>query len=115
MLGIVVRADGGKDAVYEPERRAGGGHEDADLRHENDQGDLADVGRFSRHVGSGNDGGPELFAVQVGVVRDEFFVGEILIEHRVAAVFQAEAHRLIQRRTAVMTKPRRLGQRPDDV
>ena len=32
-----------------------GGHIGADLGHQGDEGNLADVGRFARHVGAGED------------------------------------------------------------
>ena len=41
-------------------------------RHQDDEGDLADVGRFSRHVPSGDDGEAQFVGAKIGVVRHNF-------------------------------------------
>ena len=51
-----------------------------------DQRHLPDVGRFARHVRAGDDREPRFFAIQLGVVRHELFLGQILVEHRMASV-----------------------------
>ena len=51
-----------------------------------DQRDLANIGRFARHVRPGNNREAHL-AIERGVVRHKLFFDQILIEHRMAAVF----------------------------
>ena len=87
---IVARADAGENAIHQADLRARRRHEAPDLRHQHDQRDLPDVGRFPRHVRPGDDGEPHPFAIQVGVVRHEFFLGEILIEHGMPSVADDE-------------------------
>src|SRR6202048_3187748 len=68
------------------------GDEAAHLRHQHNQRDLADVSRFSRHVGSGDNGEPH-FAIERGVIRDKLFFHQILIEHGMSPVFDREPER----------------------
>ena len=53
---IVVRADAGENAIDQADLRALRRDKAADLRHQHDQRDLADIGRFTRHVRPGDDG-----------------------------------------------------------
>ena len=69
------------------------GHEAADLRHQDDQRDLANVSRFAGHVRPGDDCEPQLLAVELGVVRHELFFGQLLIEHGMAAILQITSRR----------------------
>ena len=86
---VVVRADAGEDAVDDADGGAGGGDEAADLGHENDQGDLAQVGGLARHVGAGEDGDLALGGIEDRVVGDEALVlGEF--DDGVAAGFDFE-------------------------
>ena len=71
---IVVRADTSEDAVDNPDRGSGGGHEAADLGHEDDQGDLAQVGGLAGHVGAGEHGDLTLGGVKERVVGHETLV-----------------------------------------
>ena len=90
---IVARADARENAIDQPDLRARSRDKTADLRHQDDQRDLPDVGRFAGHVRSGDDGQPHPFAVEFGVVRHEFFLRQILVEHRMAPVADDELQR----------------------
>ena len=83
---IVVRAHARKNAIDQPDLRARRRHETSDLRHQNDQRDLPDVGRFAGHVRPGDDRQSHSLAIELGIVRHKFFLRQILIEHRMPAV-----------------------------
>jgi len=51
---VVGGADAGEDAVDEADGGGFGGDEEAGLGHEDEEGDLADVGGFAGHVGAGD-------------------------------------------------------------
>ena len=51
--------------------RLSAGDEAAHLGHEDDEGHLAHIGGFARHVGAGDDGAPGRPAVHMGVVGDK--------------------------------------------
>ena len=51
---LVAGADAGEDAVGNADRRLAGRHEAADLRHEREQGHLADVRALAGHVRAGD-------------------------------------------------------------
>ena len=72
---IVARADPCENTIDQPDLRARRRHETADLRHEHDQCDLADVSRFARHVRASNNCEP-YFAVngRVTLESSKFFV-----------------------------------------
>ena len=112
---IVVRADPGENAIDQADLRARRRDEAADLRHQDDQRHLPDVGRFPGHVWSGDDGQAELFAIELGVVRHKFFFGQILIEHRMAPVLDDEPERIVEFRPAIMKQPRGFGQRAEHI
>ena len=61
----------GKDPVNQADGRLLSRHEPAHLGHQADQGHLADIGGFARHVGAGDDDQLVIAAVQAGVVRDK--------------------------------------------
>ena len=103
---IVARADPCENTIDQPDLRARRRHETADLRHEHDQCDLADVSRFARHVRASNNCEP-YFAVQRRIVRHKFFFRQILVEHRMPAVLDRESQRIVQCRPAVIEQPRR--------
>ena len=70
-----MEAGAGEYAVDESDAGCCGGNEGADLGHEGDDGDLAEVGGFTRHVGAGDDGDGAL-CCEGDIVGDER-----LIEH----------------------------------
>ena len=88
---IVVRADAGENAIDQTDLRARRRNEAADLRHQNNQRHLPDVGRFPGHVRPGDDGQSHLLAIELGVVRHKFLFGQILIEHRMTPVLDDRA------------------------
>ena len=63
-------ADPGENPISEPDGRFSGGHERACVGHQRDQRGLTEVGRFSSHVGTGEDhdlAGLLRFIADVGV------------------------------------------------
>ena len=83
---VVARADAGEDAVDEADLGGGGGDEAAGLGEKDEQGDLADVGAFAGHVGSGEDDEAGLFGVERGVVGNEASGGHCLVKDGMASV-----------------------------
>src|ERR1043166_2854466 len=92
---IVVRAHARENAIYQTDLCAHRRHEAPDLRHQNNQRNLADIGRFPRHVRPGHDRQPYAVAVERRIVRNKFFFDEVLIEHWMAAVFDHQAQRIV--------------------
>ena len=84
---VVRRADARENAVYNADFRIGGRDKAADLRHDDNQGNLAHIGRFARHIGAGDDRNPVLPLVQQHVVRHKGRVQKRL-HHRVAALLE---------------------------
>ena len=68
---VVAGADAGEDAIDEADARLAGGDAAADLRHEGDERDLADVGGFAGHVGAGDEQDLVDSAFELGVVGHE--------------------------------------------
>ena len=67
----VRRADAGEDPVDHADPRPGRGDETPHLGHQNDQGDLPDIGRFSGHVGTGDDQKAVFLQIERDIVGDE--------------------------------------------
>jgi hypothetical protein len=94
---IVVFAETAEDAINQVGTARSLSERSCDQRHQDDEGNLADVGRFSRHVPSGDDGEASLSSprsVSLGTI----FFDQILIEEGVACVLQTEPGRVIRRR-----------------
>lgn len=68
---VVAGADAGEDAVHEADAAGFGGGPAADLGEEGDERDLADVGRFTGHVGAGDERELGVGRGEEGVVGDE--------------------------------------------
>ena len=83
---IVGSADARKDRVAQSDLGIGRGHKAAHLRHQHDQRDLAHIGRFTSHVGTGDDRDTVVDIVKQDVVRDEHRVAEQRLHHGMAAV-----------------------------
>src|SRR5512142_2744034 len=52
---LILGANAGEDAIYQPNLRRIGRDEGADLRHENDQRGLAQISALPTHIGSSDD------------------------------------------------------------
>ena len=85
------------------------------MGHEGDEGDLADVGGLSGHVGSGEDVETPGLGVHGGVVGDEFFFDEGLFKDGVAGVGEVEAAVGGEVRAGVLMELRSLGEGEEDV
>ena len=83
---VVAGADAGENAVHHADAGAGRRHERAHLGHEDDEGHLAHIGGFARHVGAGDDGHPLLLLPHKRVVGNKEAVFQNLLHHRMAAV-----------------------------
>ena len=112
---VVAGTDAGEDAVDEADFCVSGGDEAAGLGHEGEEGDLADVGGFSGHVRAGEDDEAVLGGFEEDVVGDEFFFGEVLVEDRVAAVFDGEGERVIEDGAAVVEEACGFGETAEDI
>ena len=112
---IVICPYAGENAVHQTDLRAFRRDKAADLRHQHNQRDLTNVSGFPGHVRAGNDGQPQVLAVERCVVRDKLFFQQILIQHRMPPVFDDELQCLIQFRPAIPEEARRFGQCTNDV
>lgn len=83
---VVASADAREDAVDNADGCGGGGDEAADLGHDDDDGDLAEVGGLAGHVWPGEDDDLGIGGGERGVVGDEGTGGERAFDHGVAAV-----------------------------
>ncbi len=86
---IVTGADAGEDPVNQRQLAAGGGHEAADMGQQDDQRRLAHVSGFTAHVRAGDDQ-HACAVVQCQIVGHERRT-QHLLDHRVAALFDAHA------------------------
>ena len=112
---VVARADAREDAVDNADARRARGHERADLRHERDERDLAHIGRFTGHVGAGDDGGAILALAHVGVVRDKERVFEHALDDRVAAVVNFDNAAVVHAGAAVVVVHRNGRERAERI
>ena len=80
---IVSGADSGEDAVHKPYARAGGGNERSDVRQQRDQRRLAQIGRFTGHVRTGDDQHGPVGGGHVQVVGHVPLAAEHAFDHRV--------------------------------
>ena len=107
---VVACPDAGKDAVHHADagrpRRDKGPH----LGHEGDEGHLAHISGFPRHVGAGDDGHTVLPLPHIGVVGHEEGPGEHPLHHRMASVVDLDDAPLVHLRAAVVVFHRRRGQ-----
>ncbi len=88
---VVLRPHPGKDSVDQTDLRFFRGDKAAHLRHQSDQGHLAEVRGFSRHVGSREDQDLVLARIQKGIVGDEKLGGVHAFHQRVPAIPYAQA------------------------
>ena len=87
---VVGGPDPGEDAVDESHLGLPGGHEAADLRHDDDQGRLADVGAFAAEVGPGHDQDVPVVGAEHHIVRDELLAPDRLLDGGVPALGDAQ-------------------------
>ena len=83
-MNLIRCADAGKEAVGDAKRRGGGRDVGAHLGEQGDQGHLADVGRFARHVGAGNQQ-ERIVGAKLDVVGDKLRA-ELLLKHGMSAI-----------------------------
>ena len=105
---IVGRADAGEDAVDLADARAGRRHEAAGARQQRDQRDLSHIGRFTAHVGAGDEQHAAR-RVQPAAVGREAFDG--VLDHRMAARVDIDVGLLGQLGRHPVVAARVLGQR----
>jgi len=101
---IIGGSDAAENAVGEADVGVLSRDVGTDLGHEGDEGDLANVGRFTGHVGAGEDLETGVYGIDEGVVWDELFIDESLLQNGVAAVDNLEMTGLIQDGAGVLVK-----------
>ena len=101
---IIGGSDAAENAVGEADVGVLSRDVGADLGHEGDEGDLANVGRFTGHVGAGEDLETGVCGIDEGIVWDELFIDESLLQNGVAAVDNLEMTGLIQDGAGVLVK-----------
>ena len=110
-----MQSDPSEDAVHQTDGRFRRRNEAADLRHERDDGHLADVSGLTRHIGAGQHHYPR------AVVREVHIVGHVGADvqdpfhHRVAAVGDPDSVALVESRPDVAVLHRGVGQPGEDV
>src|SRR5207247_2179035 len=78
---VVAGSDPCEESIYHADRRTVRGNETANLRNEYDQPNLSEHGRFSRHVGSGENDHPCVFG-EGDIVRNEFLARHLPLYSR---------------------------------
>ncbi|MNV30376.1 hypothetical protein D3C71_1216400 [compost metagenome] len=109
---VVGRADAGVDGVDGPQAATGGGHVAADAGQQHDERDLPHVGRFTAHVGAGDDLHARV-GVEARVVGDEAAagcLGQTGFDHGVAAAFDLDAGLGHKLRRAPVQRERAFGE-----
>ncbi len=82
---LVLGADARENAVHQADARLGSRHKAAHLRHQRDQGHLAQEGALARHIGAG-DQAHDLAFLKYAVVGHETFGAHAAFDHRVAPI-----------------------------
>ena len=101
--GEVVRsADAGEDRIHNADMALRRGHKAADLRHQRNEGVLAHVGRFTGHVGAGDDEHAVFALVERCVVGHEQAALEHLLDDRVAAFGNVEHVAVVDGRLGIV-------------
>ena len=77
----------GKDPVYNADIGLAGRYKRTDLGHKDDQRRLPHISRFSRHIWTGDHRDTVFPIVQIGVIGNKHIIGDHLLHHRMAAVF----------------------------
>ena len=93
----------------------GGGNETPHLGHQDDQGNLPDIGRLSGHVGTGNDEKAILLQIEEHVIGNETRSTGHPLHHRMAAVGDFDGLPLIDHGAAVVVPFGHLGKRRERV
>ena len=107
---VVAGAYTGKYLVHQPDVRTLGRHEAAYLRHEGDERRLAEEGRLTGHVGTGDDDNLLRLAVEHDVVGNIFFAnGQLLFNDRMASLMDIEHIVVSYHRTYVVVLTRHVG------
>ncbi len=114
---VVGGANAGVDGVNRPQAAAGGGHMAAHAGQQHDQRHLPHVGRFTAHVGAGDDLHARV-GVQPRVVGDEGAArcfSQARFDHGVAAAFDFDAGLGHELRRAPVQRERAFGQRAQHI
>src|SRR5579875_2883227 len=112
---IVLGTDTREDAIDQANPRGTRGHEAADLSHEDDQGNLAQVRRFAGHVRAGQDHEELIRRPQMAVIRDESAGREMRLDDGVASLDDLEVKTLIDNRAAVAPLSGQMCQGREDI
>ena len=114
-VNLVLGADAREDAVHQTDAGLVGGHEAADLCHQRDERNLADVGRLAGHVGAGDDVDARL-AVEAAVVgRIAQAAVQHPLNHRMAPGEDAQLAVFANLRATVTFAHGHLGQRKEGI
>ncbi len=97
---VVVRADPREDAVGQPDDCTVRRDKASALRQQDDHRGLAEIGRFTGHVGTREDDDLVLFRIQLQVVGHEDTGGQALLDQRVPTAFDAEPQTRVDLRAA---------------
>ena len=104
---VVGRPDAGEHPVHHPDPGGPGRDKGAHLRHEHNQGHLAHIGGFARHVGACDDGQAVRAPIHIGVVGDKQRVLQHPLHHRMAALPDVDGAAAVHRRADVAVRHRR--------
>ena len=107
---FVTGADTGEDTVDSADAAGVGRYPGACVRHQGDEGGLADIGRFTGHVGAGKEGNLLVGSGKVAVVGDEGGVGveganlipQGLLDDGVAGLFDVEVAAVLDAGPAIV-------------
>lgn len=105
---IVGCADAGKELIDNADAGGRGRDEASHLRHEDNERDLAHIGRFTGHVGACDDGGLAAVCAENGIVRDKKRIFEHLLDHGVTALRDADLAGEVNLGAAVVVMDRRV-------
>ena len=112
---VVAGANAGEDAVNEADLHLFGGDGAADVGHDGEDGDLADVGGFTGHVGAGDEDELAGGAVEECVVWDEAFGAGLELNDGVAALADDEVEGVVDDGATVGEGEGAVGEALEDV
>jgi len=99
---VIRGADPGEKLVHDADDRFASRHMTADLGQDDDQGDLAHIGRFTGHVGAREDHESTRVQVHLKIVGHESAGFQHLLDDRVTAIPDLQCAGVVERRAAVI-------------
>ncbi|MPM99232.1 hypothetical protein SDC9_146423 [bioreactor metagenome] len=111
---LILSADAGENTVYQADTRLTSGHKTAHLRHQYNESYSTQEGRFTAHVGAGDET-HDLTIFKCGVIGDKTFAVQGGFYHRMAALMDFKYGVFCNLRASVPGQSSHLSEREVDI